>query len=84
MLPEEYNSDSHDPTNWLISPIKEHRVRALWNKETLVSKHGYPFYPPQWFKDMLPKDLALDGELWLNKDVKGDELYKQTICIIRS
>lgn len=50
------------PTGWLISE-KLDGVRAYWDGERLLSKHGNPFAAPAWFTDALPP-FELDGELW--------------------
>jgi DNA ligase 1 len=43
-------------------------VRCYWNGKRMYTRNGKRFYPPKWFKDGLPKDLALDGELWTKRD----------------
>lgn len=43
-------------------------VRCYWNGVSMFSRNGKIFYPPKWFKDQLPKNLALDGELWTKRD----------------
>jgi DNA ligase 1 len=34
----------------------------------MYSRNGNKFYPPKWFLDAMPKDIALDGELWTKRD----------------
>lgn len=43
-------------------------VRAWWNGEKMFARSGRAWNPPKWFKDKLPKDLHLDGELWMKRD----------------
>ena len=42
-------------------------VRAYWDGTTLFSRHGKQFPLPEWFARDLPKQLALDGELWMGQ-----------------
>lgn len=34
----------------------------------MYTRNGKLFYPPKWFVDELPKNLALDGELWTKRN----------------
>ena len=43
-------------------------VRCYWNGTTMYSRGANKFFPPKWFKDALPKNLALDGELFTKRD----------------
>ena len=43
-------------------------VRCFWNGRKMYSRNGLEFVPPDWFKALLPKDTALDGELWTERD----------------
>ena len=56
-----------DPKGWLMSE-KLDGVRCYWNGARLYSRNGNAFQPPKWFIDELPKDIALDGELWTKRD----------------
>ena len=67
MLASLFDQEKHNPKGWLMSE-KLDGVRCFWNGTTMYSRNGNKFYPPQWFKDQLPKDLALDGELWTKRD----------------
>ena len=67
MLAKTWEPENQDPTGWLISE-KLDGVRCFWNGTTMYSRNGNKFYPPQWFLDILPKDIALDGELWTKRD----------------
>lgn len=67
MLAKVWDPETQDPTGWLMSE-KLDGVRCFWNGSTMYSRNGNKFFPPKWFKDALPKDLALDGELWTKRD----------------
>ena len=64
------NYDAANPgqyKGWLMSE-KLDGVRCFWNGTNLYSRNGNQFYAPDWFKKALPKNLALDGELWTKRD----------------
>jgi DNA ligase-1 len=42
-------------------------ARAFWNGQTMISKQGKMIACPSWFIEQLPKEIALDGELWLGR-----------------
>ncbi|SPO39866.1 related to DNA ligase [Pseudozyma flocculosa] len=42
-------------------------VRAFWDGQRLFSRQNLEWNAPTWWKDQLPKDLALDGELWMRR-----------------
>jgi DNA ligase-1 len=42
-------------------------VRAFWNGNKLLSKHGKEIVCPSWYISKLPQDISLDGELWLGR-----------------
>ena len=63
MLAQTFKPDLHDPTGWLISE-KLDGVRCFWDGKQMFSRNGNLFVPPAWFAEILPKDIALDGELW--------------------
>lgn len=67
MLAETIEKVSQDPTGWLMSE-KLDGVRCYWNGTNMYTRTGKDFNPPQWFKDALPKNLALDGELFTKRD----------------
>jgi len=58
--------DGDDPTRWWISE-KLDGVRAYWDGRDFYSRQGNPFPVPEWFKEGLPTDQALDGELWCGR-----------------
>jgi len=65
MLAKKY-TDEVNPTGWWLSE-KFDGVRALWTGNILVSRNGYKIAAPDWFLEGLPKDIHLDGELWLGR-----------------
>jgi DNA ligase 1 len=67
MLAKNYEPLKHNPKGWVMSE-KLDGVRCYWNGVSMFSRNGKIFYPPKWFKDQLPKNLALDGELWTKRD----------------
>jgi len=67
MLAKSFEPGKHKPDGWLMSE-KLDGVRCYWNGKEMFTRNGKPFYPPDFFKDALPKDLALDGELWTKRD----------------
>ncbi len=40
-------------------------VRGYWNGQRMISRHGTTIKCPEWFFEQLPKEISLDGELWL-------------------
>ncbi len=67
MLAKSYEPEKVDPKGWLMSE-KLDGVRCYWNGDEMYSRNGLLFYPPDFFKNSLPKNLALDGELWTKRD----------------
>lgn len=67
MLAKKWEQDKHNPKNWLMSE-KLDGIRCYWDGENMYSRQGNMFYPPTWYKDILPSDMALDGELWTERD----------------
>ncbi|WFD37140.1 uncharacterized protein MJAP1_000082 [Malassezia japonica] len=70
--------DALDPTDWWISE-KLDGVRALWDGQRLWSRRGKEWNAPRWFLEQLPRDLTLDGELWM-----GRGLFEHTSGVCRS
>ncbi len=56
----------HDPINWWMSE-KLDGYRALWDGKEFYSRNGKVFESPVFFKELLPKNVMLDGELWLGR-----------------
>ena len=67
MLAETIEKVGQDPTGWLMSE-KLDGIRCFWNGAQMYSRNGKLFYPPKWFTEALPKNLALDGELWTKRN----------------
>lgn len=67
MLAETIEKVGQDPSGWYMSE-KLDGVRCFWNGTTMYTRNGNLFYPPDWFKKELPKDMALDGELFTKRD----------------
>jgi len=65
-LAEKWNPDKNDPTQWLMSE-KLDGMRCVWDGRALWSRNGKPIYAPQFFLQALPRNVCLDGELWLGR-----------------
>ena len=77
MLAKKHDPATQDPTGWLISE-KLDGVRCFWNGSQMLTRNGNLFYPPDWFIKELPKDLALDGELFTTRDD-----FQKIVSIVR-
>lgn len=42
-------------------------IRAFWNGKELLSKQGRKLDCPSWMTAELPKNVKLDGELWIGR-----------------
>ena len=49
-------------------------VRAYWNFNQLVSRHGNSIPCPHWFTSAFPSDVTLDGELWLGQGTTFEDM----------
>jgi len=69
MLAQKYDGDSDFKSvkGWFMSE-KLDGIRCYWDGENMYTRNGNLFYPPQWFYDLLPKNITLDGELWTERD----------------
>ena len=67
MLAKSFEPDKINPAGWLMSE-KLDGVRCFWNGYEMYSRNGKLFYPPDYFKNDLPKNLALDVELCTKRD----------------
>lgn len=54
-------------------------VRAYWNGNKLISRHGKEIPCPNWFIEGFPSDIRLDGELWL-----GRERYEDLMVALKN
>ena len=77
MLAKQFDPATQDPKGWLMSE-KLDGVRCYWNGHNMYTRNGNLFFPPKWFKDQMPKDLALDGELWTKRDD-----FQNVVSIVR-
>ncbi|KAJ1029514.1 hypothetical protein NDA13_002761 [Ustilago tritici] len=64
--PSKPKSRAMDPTGWWISE-KLDGVRAFWDGQRLYSRQKIEWNAPTWWKNQLPKDITLDGELWMSR-----------------
>ena len=69
---------SIDPTGWWMSE-KYDGLRAYWDGQKLWSRKGSLIEAPDYFLAELPRDIALDGELWI-----GHGKFEETISVVRS
>lgn len=69
VLPElanKYDAAKHEIRGWYMSE-KLDGVRAWWIDGKLFSREGNWFRAPEWFISKFPKDIVLDGELYMGK-----------------
>lgn len=76
MLAEKYDG-SQNIDNWFVSE-KLDGIRAIWNGSNLRSRNGNIFHPPKYFIETFPKDLFLDGELFLERGK-----FSETVSIVK-
>jgi DNA ligase-1 len=69
---------SIDPTGWWMSE-KYDGLRAYWDGQKLWSRKGNLIHAPDYFLAELPRDIGLDGELWI-----GHGKFEETMSIVRS
>lgn len=69
---------SVDPTGWWISE-KFDGLRGYWDGRELWSRKGKLIHPPDYFLAELPRDVVLDGELWI-----GRGKFEETISTVLS
>ena len=77
LLAQKYDPIKTNPTGWYMSE-KLDGVRCYWDGTAMYTRTGKPFYPPDFFKDVLPKDVCLDGELWTGRDE-----FQRVVSIVR-
>lgn len=65
-----------DPTGWWISE-KYDGQRGYWDGRKLWTRQGNAIHAPDYFLAELPKDIALDGELWM-----GRGKFEETISTV--
>lgn len=76
--PSKPRSKPMDPTGWWVSE-KLDGVRAFWDGQRLYSRQKIEWNAPSWWKNRLPKDITLDGELWMARGA-----FDQTSQICRT
>lgn len=60
-----FNPSLDTVVGWDMSE-KYHGVRAVWTGSEFFAKSGaQSIHTPVWFREEMPTDVALDGELWL-------------------
>lgn len=56
------------PIGWYISE-KYDGIRAIWDGEKFISRGQKVFtYVPDYFKQLMPPGIALDGEMWISRN----------------
>lgn len=71
-------SESIDPTGWWISE-KYDGLRGYWDGRKLWSRKGQAIAAPDYFLVELPRDVPLDGELWI-----GRGKFEETLSTVLS
>lgn len=70
LLASEYKkkdgSNTINPVGWWASE-KFDGYRSIWTGESFVSRNGKPFIVPEWFREIMPAGVALDGEFWMGR-----------------
>ena len=67
MLAKDFVKGKDDPLGWYLSE-KYDGYRAIWNGQNFVSRSGNIFVTPKEFNKWLPKNEALDGELFMGRE----------------
>ncbi|AKR43080.1 DNA ligase [Methylophilus sp. TWE2] len=62
LLAQIYNEDI--PVQDYLVSEKLDGIRAIWDGQQLISRHGHPIHAPAWFTKNFPAQM-LDGELWI-------------------
>lgn len=71
-------NQSTDPTGWWMSE-KYDGLRGYWDGRKLWTRQGNLIHAPDYFLAELPRDVALDGELWI-----GHGKFEETVSTVRS
>ncbi len=59
---------SEPPIDWYVSE-KYDGIRAIWDGEKFISRGQKVFtYVPDYFKELMPPGIALDGEIWISRN----------------
>jgi DNA ligase 1 len=59
-------SDAVNPVGWWASE-KYDGYRAIWDGEKFLSRNNKPLVVPTFISDLMPRGIALDGELWMGR-----------------
>lgn len=76
MLANNYDG-SQEIDGWLMSE-KLDGVRCIWDGSKMYSRANNRFFPPEFFTKDMPKDIVLDGELFLDRGK-----FRDTISIVK-
>jgi DNA ligase 1 len=76
MLAKPYDP-SANYTGWWMSEKKD-GLRACWTGKDFVSRNNKIFNAPEWFKNQLPKNIVLDGELFTKRNN-----FNETVSIVK-
>lgn len=77
LLAHDFDDYDIDPTGYWMSE-KLDGCRAVWDGKNFISRSGNIFHAPEWFTEDLPKDLMLDGELYM-----GRQKFQDTMSVVR-
>lgn len=68
ILANSFDNKKHNAKGWWISE-KLDGIRAYWDYKEgeLFTRNGSLIYAPDWFIENFPKDINLDGELWIGR-----------------
>ena len=59
---------SEPPIGWYVSE-KYDGIRAIWDGEKFISRGQKVFtYVPEYFKQLMPPGIPLDGEIWISRN----------------
>tara|TARA_B100001093_G_scaffold520479_1_gene616489 strand:- start:2789 stop:5074 length:2286 start_codon:yes stop_codon:yes gene_type:complete len=72
------------PIGWYISE-KYDGIRAIWDGEKFISRGQKVFtYVPDFFIELMPPGVALDGEIWIGRNLFGEVSRLSTLKIGKS
>ena len=76
MLAHKYK-EGQNIAGWLWSE-KLDGVRGRWTGTEFVSRNNKPIFAPLWFIKIMPPNIVLDGELWIDR---GE--FQKTVSTVR-
>lgn len=76
MLAEKYDG-TQNVKDWLVSE-KLDGIRCIWNGRRLYSRNNNEFFPPTWFTENFPRNICLDGELFLARG-----MFSETTSVVK-